>query len=82
MLVEERNSTDLLDPLVAMNIISPQDSLLIVLHIFHGHELIEIAEFIGVNYKTLCRRYERAIQRLRNFFGNEKRFRKFLESTD
>ncbi len=75
MVVEERNCAAVLDRLVASNVISPQESLLIVLHIFHDRDLIEIAESSGVNYKTLCRQYERAIQRLKNHFCDEKEFR-------
>ena len=78
MLVEERNCTSVLDRLVAMNVISPQESLLIVLHIFHDRDLIEIAESSGINYKTLCRQYERAVDRLKEFFGDEKGGRAFL----
>ena len=74
MVVEERNCAAVLDRLVASNVISPQESLLIVLHIFHDRDLVEIAESSGVNYKTLCRQYERAIQRLKTFFDDEKRF--------
>ncbi len=78
MMVEERNCAAVLDRLVAADVISPQESLLIVLHIFHDRDLSEIAESSGVNYKTLCRKYERAISRLRNFFGDEKTGRHFL----
>ncbi len=79
MIVEERNCASVLDRLVAADVISPQESLLIVLHIFHDRDLAEIAESSGVNYKTLCRKYERAISRLRNFFGDENRGRRFLD---
>ena len=78
-MVEERNCASVLDRLVATNVISPQESLLIVLHIFHDRDLIEIAESSGVNYKTLCRQYERAIQRLKKFFEDEKSFWTYLE---
>lgn len=79
MVVEERNCAAVLDRLVASNVISPQESLLIVLHIFHDRDLVEIAESGGVNYKTLCRQYERAICRLKEFFGNEKAGLAFLK---
>lgn len=79
MLVEERNCAAVLDRLVASNVISPQESLLIVLHIFHDRDLVEIAESNGINYKTLCRQYERAVDRMKRFFGDEKTGRAFLE---
>ncbi len=78
MMVEERNCAAVLDRFVVADVISPQESLLIVLHIFHDRDLSEIAESSGVNYKTLCRKYERAISRLRNFFGDENTGRRFL----
>jgi len=82
MLAEDRNGADLLVPLVAKNVISPQESLLIVLRIFHDRDLIEIAESSGVSYKTLCRQYERAIQRLKDFFEDEKGFWRYLEGKE
>ncbi len=69
-----------LDRLVAANVISPQESLLIVLHIFQERELVEISKFLGINNKTLCRQYERAIQRLKKFFRDEKGCWAFLVS--
>jgi len=79
MVVEENNCASVLDRLVAANVLSPQESLLIALHIFHDRDLVEIAESGGVNYKTLCRQYERAIQRLKTFFDDEKRFLTYLD---
>ena len=78
MIVEEKNCASVLDRLVTADVISPQESLLIVLHIFHDRDLVEIAESNGVNYRTLCRQYERAVDRLKRYFGNEKAGRDFL----
>lgn len=80
MVVEEKNCASVLDRLVAADVISPQESLLIVLHIFHNRDLVEIAESSGVNYKTLCRQYERAIERLEKYFQDEKGYWAFLVS--
>ncbi len=71
---EEKNCEDLLVPMVAANVISSQESMLIVLHDIHDYELAEIAEAWGVNYKTLCRKYERALDKLRRHFPNKKDF--------
>ncbi|HOC92734.1 MAG TPA: sigma factor-like helix-turn-helix DNA-binding protein [bacterium] len=78
--VEEELCSSALDRLVAANVISPQESLLIVLRVFQGHELDAIAESLGISYKTLCRRYERAIERLEKFFKDEKGYWAFLNS--
>lgn len=78
--VEEELCSSALDRLVAANIISYQESLLIVLHVYQGRELVEISEILGVSYKTLCRRYERAIKRLEKFFRDEKGYWAFLNS--
>jgi hypothetical protein len=59
---------------------SHQESLLIVLHVFQGRELAAISESLGISYKTLCRKYERAIERLEKFFRDEKSYWAFLDS--
>lgn len=61
--------------LIGINVISAEESEMIKMRVFHRMEIEEIAELKGIKYRTACKRLCRAFERMKIFFGNEKRFR-------
>lgn len=58
--------------LVDEDVLLLEESLLVVGHAVYGRPLRELAEEQHLNYKAACRRYERAVQRIRARLGQSR----------
>jgi DNA-directed RNA polymerase specialized sigma24 family protein len=64
----------LLAELVGRDVISIEESLLIVGHALYGRELRDIAAEQGVRYRALSKRYQRAVGKVRKALGRAEDF--------